>query len=95
MMKNRSVTLRCTGAGPVKRVAVSIALFLFFPFATTAEIPAIGAQAPVFTLHMPTGKTVHMSHMLGKGPLVLIVLRGYPDYQCPRWSCVIWITAQV
>lgn len=24
-----------------------------------------------------------MSHSLGNGPLVLVVLRGYPGYQCP------------
>ncbi len=48
-----------------------------------AEIPAVGAQAPNFTLRTPQNRTVSMYSLLGTGPLVLIILRGYPGYQCP------------
>jgi len=49
----------------------------------TAQAPPIGAQAPVFTLRTTSGRPVPLSHLLGNGPLVPIVLRGYPGYQCP------------
>lgn len=48
-----------------------------------AETPAVGAQAPDFTLRTPLGHPVSMHSQLGNGPLILIVLRGYPGYQCP------------
>ena len=47
------------------------------------ETPAVGAKAPDFTLSTPTGKTVTMlGEQRGHG-LVLVVLRGFPGYQCP------------
>ena len=48
-----------------------------------AQTPAVGAKAPDFTLSTPSGKAVRMSsEQQGQG-LVLVVLRGYPGYQCP------------
>lgn len=72
----------CT-LGRMKVAAPLIALLLLTPSLAMAQVPAIGAQAPVFALRTLSGRPVHMSHMLGGGPLVLIVLRGYPGYQCP------------
>ena len=48
-----------------------------------AQTPAIGAKAPEFTLSTPLGKPVSLASETGKGELVLIVLRGFPGYQCP------------
>jgi peroxiredoxin Q/BCP len=48
-----------------------------------AQTPAVGAKAPDFTLSKPTGKTVTMSAEQGGHPLVLVILRGFPGYQCP------------
>lgn len=48
-----------------------------------AETPAIGARAPDFTLSTPTGRVVRMSRVRRGHDLVLVVLRGYPGYQCP------------
>jgi thioredoxin-dependent peroxiredoxin len=48
-----------------------------------AETPAVGAKAPDFTLSTPTGKTVRMSAEQRGHNLVLVVLRGFPGYQCP------------
>lgn len=59
------------------------ALLLLHPFHANAQTPAVGSQAPDFTLSTPAGMAIHVSHLLGNGPLVLIVLRGYPGYQCP------------
>ena len=48
-----------------------------------AETPAVGAKAPDFTLSAPNGATVQMSKQQHGDTLVLVVLRGYPGYQCP------------
>jgi len=48
-----------------------------------AEAPAVGAKAPGFTLSTPTGTAVRMSRVLRGHDLVLVILRGFPGYQCP------------
>ncbi len=48
-----------------------------------AEIPKMGEKAPDFTLKTLDDTTVHLSEMVGKGSVVLVVLRGWPGYQCP------------
>src|SRR5271155_2121 len=48
-----------------------------------AETPAVGAKAPDFTLSTPTGKPVQMSAEQQGHDLILVVLRGFPGYQCP------------
>ena len=45
--------------------------------------PFIGEKAPDFTLATPQGKSVRLSQVILKGTVVLVVLRGYPGYQCP------------
>lgn len=45
--------------------------------------PAVGDTAKDFQLATPAGKQVKLSDQLKKGPVVLLVLRGYPEYQCP------------
>jgi thioredoxin-dependent peroxiredoxin len=67
----------------LKLALLSLLILLMHPFAASAQTPAVGSQAPDLTLHTPSGRAVRMSHLLGNGPLVLIVLRGYPGYQCP------------
>ncbi len=48
-----------------------------------AQIPAVGAKAPDFTLMTPTGTSVELAKQEDGKPLVLVVLRGFPGYQCP------------
>lgn len=67
----------------VKLALLLLAVLLILPITASAQTPAVGSQAPDFTLRTPSGRAVRMSHLLGNGPLVLIVLRGYPGYQCP------------
>jgi peroxiredoxin len=56
---------------------------LFFGAPGFAATPAIGAKAPDFALSTPTGKAVRMSKERQGHELVLVVLRGFPGYQCP------------
>jgi len=48
-----------------------------------AQAPAIGSKAPDFTLATPAGKSVQLSRQVKGRGLVLVLLRGYPGYQCP------------
>lgn len=56
------------------------------PNTTSAEetkLPAVGDKARDFELKGLDGKAVKLSAFTKKGPVVLMVLRGYPGYQCP------------
>ncbi len=45
--------------------------------------PAVGEKAPDFSLKTPEGKDVRLSSLVAATPTVLVVLRGFPGYQCP------------
>jgi peroxiredoxin len=44
---------------------------------------AVGDKAPDFALSTLHDRTVRLSELTSRGRVVLIVLRGYPGYQCP------------
>ena len=48
-----------------------------------ADIPKVGDHAPDFTLQSLDDRTVRLSELTAKGTVVLVVLRGWPGYQCP------------
>ena len=48
-----------------------------------AQTPATGDKAPNFTLLTPTGSSVSLESETRKGTTVLVILRGFPGYQCP------------
>jgi peroxiredoxin len=48
-----------------------------------AQTLAIGDKAPNFTLLTPTGAPVSLESDTSKGTTVLVILRGFPGYQCP------------
>jgi peroxiredoxin Q/BCP len=48
-----------------------------------ATPPAAGDAAPEFTLNTLDGKAVSLKAQLTNQPVVLVVLRGWPGYQCP------------
>ena len=48
-----------------------------------ADIPKVGDKAPDFALKSLDDKTVRLSELTAKGNVVLVVLRGWPGYQCP------------
>jgi peroxiredoxin len=45
--------------------------------------PAVGDTAKFFELTTLGDEKVKLSELTKEGPVVLIVLRGYPGYQCP------------
>ena len=45
--------------------------------------PTVGTEAQDFELDSLAGKTVKLSELTKDGPVVLVVLRGFPGYQCP------------
>ena len=69
-----SIALRCFFAVAYMSAAIGVA---------PAQTPATGAKAPDFTLQTPTGKSVDLAKDRAKGTTVLVLLRGYPGYQCP------------
>jgi thioredoxin-dependent peroxiredoxin len=56
---------------------------LFLGVSAFGQTPVVGAKAPDFTLSTPTGKAVTLSTEQGGHALVLVILRGFPGYQCP------------
>ena len=51
--------------------------------AAAANPPAVGETAPNFTLNTLDAKQVELKQLTAKSPVVLVVLRGWPGYQCP------------
>jgi thioredoxin-dependent peroxiredoxin len=63
--------------------AFALAGALILGVSAFAQTPAVGAKAPDFTLSTATGKAVTLSSEQGGHGLVLVILRGFPGYQCP------------
>jgi len=77
---------------PLRRVVVS---FLWLCLATVHSVssargdeapPKVGDTAVDFELLSIKGDKVRLSKIANNGPVVLIVLRGFPGYQCPICS---------
>jgi len=66
----------------VNRILVPLLAFAAVA-ALAAAPPTVGEKAPDFKLSTPEGKSIQLSEATSKGPVVLVVLRGYPGYQCP------------
>lgn len=81
--------LTLSGIAPLRRAVWLAMLAASLPAAPalraqrTMQTPAVGAKAPEFSLQTPEGKTVALAELEQKGRVVLVVLRGYPGYQCP------------
>lgn len=48
-----------------------------------AEPLNVGATAPAFTLQTLADKSVSLGELTAQGRVVVVVLRGWPGYQCP------------
>jgi thioredoxin-dependent peroxiredoxin len=63
---------------------VSFLLGTMFAQAQTSSTPLkVGDTAPDFTLKTLDDQAVQLSGLTSKGTVVLVVLRGWPGYQCP------------
>jgi peroxiredoxin Q/BCP len=65
------------------RPFLAAACALFLGASAFGQTPAVGAKAPDFTLSTPTGKAITLSTEQRGHDLVLVILRGFPGYQCP------------
>jgi thioredoxin-dependent peroxiredoxin len=71
----------------MKRMIFGLAMLMLglasLPAAEDKAPPKVGDEAKDFELADLAGKKVKFSTITGNGPVVLVVLRGYPGYQCP------------
>ena len=51
--------------------------------ATVPTVPKVGDFAPNFTLKTLEGRTLELKSLVQERQVVLVVLRGWPGYQCP------------
>jgi peroxiredoxin len=64
-------------------LALGILMMTGFSSLGAAQTPEVGQKAPEFSLSTPDGHPVSLAEFTSKGTVVLVVLRGYPGYQCP------------
>jgi peroxiredoxin Q/BCP len=63
---------------------VSTVLICALPLSLlAANPPQVGDTAPDFTLQTLDDESTQLSKLTTKGEVVLVVLRGWPGYQCP------------
>lgn len=67
----------------LRRLILLPAVLLAVSLAAVAATPTPGERAPDFTLSTLDGSPVSLGKLAHNGPVVLILLRGYPGYQCP------------
>ncbi len=81
--ENRSQDQSRLAPGNRIRLFLASLTLMVVPLFAMAQTPDVGSKAPNFTLSSPEGTAVQLSELTAKGRVVLIVLRGYPGYQCP------------
>ncbi len=64
-------------------LALALVVTMSGPAFSAEQPPKVGDAAAEFTLKALDGKTVSLKNANAEGPVVLVVLRGYPGYQCP------------
>lgn len=64
-------------------VSVCLVVCLVTVSAMSAEPPKAGDEAKDFALKSLKEESVKLSDLTKEGPVVILVLRGYPGYQCP------------
>ena len=73
----------------LSRVLALVMAFAWFASASASvavEPPEVGEKAKDFKLKTPAGEEVSLADSLDSGPTVILLLRGYPGYQCPICS---------
>jgi peroxiredoxin len=67
----------------IGRLFLLPALLLAASVPSIAATPVVGQRAPDFTLNALDGSSLSLRQLTAAGRLVIVVLRGYPGYQCP------------
>ena len=67
-------------------VGLLAAMLMAVEGTVAGSTPGVGDQAPDFALRSVQGAEVKLSEVAAKGSVVLLVLRGFPGYQCPICS---------
>lgn len=68
----------------MKFLITSILIFIsVLLLAQGGENTTIGNKAPDFSLKTMEGNEIRLSELIRNQPVVLVVLRGWPEYQCP------------
>jgi peroxiredoxin len=67
-------------------MAMAAAIFGNVARADEPAPPKVGDEAKDIELQRIDGERLKLSELTAKGPLALVVLRGYPGYQCPICS---------
>src|SRR5271170_3266599 len=75
---NLNIPFRITGFA-----LALLSLSLLTAAAQAGDPPKVGDKAPDFSLKSLDGQTVQLSKLTANGKVVLVLLRGWPGYQCP------------
>jgi peroxiredoxin Q/BCP len=67
----------------IYQLAVILLTAAFISAAQAASPPQMGDMASDFTLNTLDGHAVRLNDLTAKSDVVLVVLRGWPGYQCP------------
>lgn len=68
------------------RLAISTVVVVALTSVGWAATPQAGDLAPAFSLRTLDDKVVKLDELAATQPVVLVVLRGWPGYQCPICS---------
>ncbi len=79
----KTTTFALEKIAPQHLLAAGALLALSLLTARAAVTPKVGEAAPNFTLNTLEDKPVELNQLTAKKPVVLVVLRGWPGYQCP------------
>ena len=63
--------------------SVAFAVLAFGSAVMAASVPTVGEVAPNFTLQTLDDQSVDLATLVQNNAVVLVVLRGWPGYQCP------------
>jgi peroxiredoxin len=63
--------------------ALAAVSLLVVSLSAQSALPAVGDRAKDFTLNTLDGTKVTLSSLYKKGPVVVLMLRGWVGYQCP------------
>lgn len=77
------MTLRSESIRKELKILSKLLSFALLVTSLQAASPTVGEKAPDFELRTVEEKSVRLSDVTSHGPVVLVVLRGYPGYQCP------------